>query len=56
MVPVNPRFKLAALAVALALLGASAFVLDLPPGLSWAILVTALALGSALVPGPSDRS
>jgi hypothetical protein len=35
MVPVNPRFRLGALAVALVLGGASALALGLPPGLGW---------------------
>lgn len=56
MVPVNPRFRLGALAVALVLGGMSALVLGLPPGLGWAMLVIALALGSAAVPRGTDGS
>jgi hypothetical protein len=56
MVPINPRFRLGAFAVALVVGGGSALVFGLPPGLGWGMLLIALALGSAVMPGRTDRS
>jgi hypothetical protein len=56
MVPINPRFRLGAFAVALVVGGASALVFGLPPGLGWGMLLIALALGSAVMPGRTDHS
>lgn len=56
MVPIDPRFRVGAFALALVLGGASALLFGLPAGLGWGMLLIALALGSAAMPRRTDRS